>query len=341
LSLRMRLPSAGFSRCGINQLIMKSLVTIILPVYNGANYLRQAIDSALAQTYDNCEVIVINDGSADNGLTETIAQSYGDRIKYIHKTNGGVATALNVGIRAARGDYISWLSHDDLYHVNKIERQMAFISSMPATNIVVYSDYEVVDANNEFVRTIQLATSEAANPRQAILLLLFKSTVHGCSLLLPKKCFTEVGYFAENLRTTQDYDLWFKLLKNGYEFMHMPEVLISSRWHEEQGTRSLYRIAHREIEALYVSAIDLFYDDIARFPVSTLVELIVDFRCRMLRKTPNHLLRLLKVRNREIYQQLYERYADQLSKSRRDMIKIRVLEITNAIIRRLGLRGSA
>jgi hypothetical protein len=316
---------------------MKPFVSIIIPVYNGSNYLQLAIDSALAQAYDNCEVIVINDGSADIGLTESIAKSFGDKIKYFYKTNGGVATALNAGIRAARGDYISWLSHDDLYHPNKIARQIAFLSSMPASNVVVYSDYEAIDANNEFIRNVQLTVADAADSRQAIVFLLFKSTVHGCSLLLPKKCFTEVGYFAENLRTTQDYDLWFKLLKNGYEFIHMPEILISSRLHKEQGTRSLYRIAHKEIEELYVSAIDTFYDDIAKFRIITLMELIVDFRYRKLRKTPNHLLRLLKHRNRDMYQQLYERYADQLSKSRRDMLKMRALEITTAIRRRLGL----
>jgi len=78
-------------------------VSIIIPVYNGSNYLREAIDSALAQTYKNIEIIVINDGSSDEGRTEAIAKSYGDKIRYIYKKNGGVSTALNVGILAAEG----------------------------------------------------------------------------------------------------------------------------------------------------------------------------------------------------------------------------------------------
>jgi len=315
------------------------LVSIVIPVYNGSNYLQQAIDSALAQTYDNCEVIVINDGSADNGMTESIAKSYGERIKYFYKKNGGVASALNTGVRVACGEYISWLSHDDLYHTNKIERQIAFLSSLSAANVVLYSDYEAVDANNEFIRTVRLAAAEAADLRQAIIRLLFESTVHGCSLLLPKKCFTDVGYFAENLRTTQDYYLWFKLLQNGYEFRHMPEVLISSRWHEEQGTRTLHRIAHREIESLYVNAIDMFYDDIDRFTVTTIIELIVGLRERRLGKTASHLLRSIKSRNRALYQQLNDLYADELSKSQLKLMTAKPLEIANAIMRRLGLRG--
>ena len=84
-----------------------SLVSLIIPVYNGSNYLREAIESALAQTYPCCEVIVINDGSTDQGATEAIALSYGERIRYFSKANGGVASALNLGLREMRGSFFS------------------------------------------------------------------------------------------------------------------------------------------------------------------------------------------------------------------------------------------
>ncbi|MDD1681509.1 MAG: glycosyltransferase, partial [Methanoregula sp.] len=70
-------------------------VSIIIPVYNGSNYLREAVDSALAQTYPNTEVIVVNDGSDDEGRTEAVAHSFGGRIRYFSKENGGVSSALN------------------------------------------------------------------------------------------------------------------------------------------------------------------------------------------------------------------------------------------------------
>ena len=315
------------------------LVSIIIPVYNGSNYLQQAIDSALAQTYDSCEVIVVNDGSTDNGATETIAKSYGDRIKYLYKPNGGVATAVNAGIRLASGEYISWLSHDDMYLPHKVERQIKFLSSLASADVILYSDYEAVDAEDCLIRTVKLDVANKGDSRQAFLLLLFDASVHGCSLLLPKRCFTEVGFFDEHLRTTQDYDLWFKLLKNGYEFVHMPEVLIVTRWHNERGSLALHKIAYREIETLYVNAVDMFYDDIQKLPVKTFMELIVNLRERRLGKTAKRILMTIKVRNRALYNQLIDRYADQLFKSRLKLITAKPLEIASAIMRRLGLRG--
>ena len=101
----------------------RPLITILIPVYNGANYLREAIDSALGQTYENCEVIVVNDGSMDGGQTRRIAQSYGTRIRYFEKPNGGVAQALNFGVQQMRGEYFSWLSHDDVLCPAKIEQE--------------------------------------------------------------------------------------------------------------------------------------------------------------------------------------------------------------------------
>ena len=88
-------------------------VSIVIPVYNGEDYLAYAIDSALSQTYENKEIVVINDGSTDN--TDEICKSYGDKIRYFVKKNGGVASALNLAIEKMDGEYFSWLSHDDAY----------------------------------------------------------------------------------------------------------------------------------------------------------------------------------------------------------------------------------
>ena len=99
--------------------------------------MREAIDSALAQTYRNIEIIVVNDGSNDNGETERIALSYGDKIRYFHKENGGVSSALNLGIQNMQGEYFSWLSHDDKYSPKKIENQVNALAKYAPNDIAV------------------------------------------------------------------------------------------------------------------------------------------------------------------------------------------------------------
>ena len=109
----------------VEEIVMTShlpLVSIVIPVYNGADYMREAIDSALSQTYPHIEVLVVNDGSTDSGATAAVARSYGDKIRYFEKKNGGVSSALNYGIRNMQGSYFSWLSHDDVYEKTRQNR---------------------------------------------------------------------------------------------------------------------------------------------------------------------------------------------------------------------------
>jgi glycosyltransferase involved in cell wall biosynthesis len=117
-------------------------VSIVIPVYNnGSNYLREAIDSALFQTYKNIEVIVVNGGSTDGGKTDRICKSYGNKIRYYVKENGGIATALNMGIEKMKGEYFSWLSHDDVYYPEKVQKQIEVLSGFEDKETVIYSDF--------------------------------------------------------------------------------------------------------------------------------------------------------------------------------------------------------
>ncbi len=208
-------------------------VSIVIPVYNGADYLGEAIDSALAQTYDNFEVIVVNDGSDDDGKTEKIALSYGDRIRYFPQKNGGVASALNYGIEKMTGDYFSWLSHDDFYKPNKIELEMDVFKSVNFSDVIVYSDYDFVDEEGALIQEIRMPDVEGY---QMVYYLLAEQSLHGCTLLIPKKVFQDVGMFREELKTTQDYDLWLKMAEK-YRFIHCPERLVCGRSHARQGSK--------------------------------------------------------------------------------------------------------
>lgn len=223
-------------------------VSIVIPVYNGANYLREAIDSALAQTYRNVEVIVVNDGSTDRGKTEEIAKSYGDKIHYFHKQNGGVASALNFGLRQMTGDHFSWLSHDDIYYPYKIEAQMRFLSTC-GDDVILYSDHDLIDADAKMIGSVQTRDIE---PEQFRYYLTVSHPIHGCTALIPRHCFDTCGLFDEALLTAQDYDMWFRLAEK-YKFIHMKERLIQSRIHPGQGTHSMKTLHIKEINLLLVN----------------------------------------------------------------------------------------
>lgn len=225
-------------------------VSVVIPVYNGANYLRLAIESALAQTYGNIEIIVVNDGSTDDGATDRIAKSYGERIRYCRKPNGGVATALNRGLAEMTGDYFSWLSHDDEYYPLKIRRQVDRMLNEPPRT-VLYSDYDVIDENSNVLRTERI---RHVSPDRFRLMLMISYPLHGCTALIPRRCLEEVGLFDERLRTTQDYDMWFRMAER-CRFVHMPEILIRSRVHPEQGTVKVVSRS-KEVRRLYISFIE-------------------------------------------------------------------------------------
>lgn len=216
---------------------MSKKVTILIPVYNGSNYLKEAIDSALAQTYKNIEVIVVNDGSNDDGKTKRIAESYDKKIKYYEKENGGVSTALNLGIEKMTGDYLCWLSHDDKYYPNKVERQIKELEKYDDKTIL-YSNFALIDENGEKFDEIyydhEMLTKK---PDYAVL----RGAIGGITLLIPKQSLKDCGKFKEELRCTQDYDMWFRMLDK-YTFRHMEEILTMTRIHRNQDTNTSPRV---------------------------------------------------------------------------------------------------
>ena len=228
---------------------MNPKVSIVIPVYNGADYLDEAIQSVFAQSYKNIEVIIINDGSDDEGSTERIALHYKERIRYFSKPNGGVASALNFAIREMSGDYFSWLSHDDLYDQDKVRSNieaLADIKPPKRERTVIYSDYSVFSSSPENAVPVRLP---GVPPEFFRYWLTIINSLHGCTLMVPKTAFAECGIFNEGLKTTQDFDLWFRLAEK-YNFTHIPQVLVKARSHGQQGSIRMASTALTECDAL-------------------------------------------------------------------------------------------
>jgi glycosyltransferase involved in cell wall biosynthesis len=211
---------------------MNPKVSIVIPVYNGSNYLPQAIDSALAQNYNNFEVILINDGSKDDKKSEQIALSYGDKILYYFQENKGVASAWNKGVSLATGKYISFLSHDDLYTPDKISSQIQLINDFNDINTIIYSNWAIIDENNNKIQDINLPN---LTNNKIYLYYLINRSMHGCSLLIHKDLIIKEDFFNETLISTCDYDFIFRTAKYA-NYILCPKLLVLGRKHKDQYT---------------------------------------------------------------------------------------------------------
>ena len=241
------------------------LVTIVIPVYNGTNFMHEAIDCALAQTYKNIEVLVVNDGSTDNGATDSVAKSYGNKIRYIYKENGGVSSVLNVAIQQMRGEWLSWLSHDDLYYPNKIEKQISFINKLIKENknidlnkIAIHTATESIDKDGKVIRVPSFkGIQEKENTIDVILDNIYTYRLSGCSFLLPVKCFKDVGGFREDIRTVSDVEFWYRLLFAGYQFYCMAnDILVKNRSHGKQVGKTKIALFEKEQNDLFIEIAD-------------------------------------------------------------------------------------
>ncbi len=205
------------------------LVSIVIPVYNGSNYLSEAIDSALSQTYKNIEIIVVNDGSNDNGKTRDIALSYGEKIRYFEKENGGVATALNLGIREMRGEYFSWLSHDDLYNEKRIEEDIKILKKNNCK--ITYSKLIIINWKGVILKELIPEITKVKCPYDVMKL----SGINMCSMTIHKSCFKKVGLFNEKNKTIQDVEMSLLLAKY-YKFYYNSNAITYCRDHTQRGS---------------------------------------------------------------------------------------------------------
>lgn len=241
------------------------LFSVIVPVYNGASYLQEAIDSLLGQKYIDhyeFEILVVNDGSNDGGETRMCAKRYGSNIRYFEKENGGVSTALNLGIAEAKGEYICWLSHDDVFCEDKLAAQKDAINALRSDGVndfVLVSRQSFMGPNGEPIwqkrvdpnETGKILTyrSEDAFTR----IMLGKLAIGGCTIAIPKKLFGEdcAGLFVENFRYIQDRAMWIKMALNGVIFACQDRVLVRSRVHGGQQTGKFQDRLFRETRFFY------------------------------------------------------------------------------------------
>jgi glycosyltransferase involved in cell wall biosynthesis len=186
-------------------------VSVIIPTYQSAKYIKSAVESVLAQTFKDFEIIVVDGGSTDD--TRKIAESYGSKIRLLLQNGRGISNARNIGVAAAKGEYIAFLDSDDLWVTTKLERQLEFIKVLNLVGLV-YSDGQPFF--EERVRTKVLGTLfDVRKPRRGNITkeLLVENFIPCSTVLIRKLCFQEIGNFDESLSLCEDHDLWLRVSK--------------------------------------------------------------------------------------------------------------------------------
>ena len=194
---------------------MGSLVSVVIPVFNGERFLREAVQSVLDQKYSPLEIIVVDDGSADG--TATVARSLPETVRYLHQTNQGPAAARNRGIEHAQGDLIAFADADDLWPPGKLESQLAVLIKDRGVEIVMGRIQQVLLSGEEF--------GEPA------------FSVNLGSAVIRKSVFDRVGLFDETMRYSEDVDWFMRAREAGVAIMTIDAVTLFYRQHEQNMTR--------------------------------------------------------------------------------------------------------
>jgi glycosyltransferase involved in cell wall biosynthesis len=198
-----------------------SLISCVVPVFNGERYLAEAIESILNQTYRPIEIIVVDDGSTDG--TAAVAARYGDRIRYVKQDNGGPPTARNLGLRMAAGDFVAFLDSDDLWHPEKLQRQMACFEARADLDLCV------THLQRFWVPQLEAEQKRFQHHRYAEVLPGYVTQ----TLLARRTLFDSVGRFDTSRRVGDPMDWFLRAGEMGAVMELLSDLLVYQRMHEK------------------------------------------------------------------------------------------------------------
>ena len=209
---------------------MNDLVSIVLPVYNGEKYLSESIDSVIAQTYQDWELIIVDDCSTDS--TPTIAKKYAqndNRIKYYRNAeNCKLPKSLNVGFSHTKGDYLTWTSDDNRYHANAIERMIA---AMRENNCeFVFAAYTKIDENGNKIK-------DKVDKKDIVKMLPVQNVIGAC-FMYTRNVYETIGDYDTELFLAEDFDYWQRIYGH-FNAVYIREILYDYRLHDSTLTNTL------------------------------------------------------------------------------------------------------
>jgi glycosyltransferase involved in cell wall biosynthesis len=225
------------------------LVSVVIPVYNGAKFLGAAIESVLAQTYQPIELIIVDDGSTDD--SPELIDSYGSRVVAVRQKNGGVGRARNAGILSARGDFVAFLDQDDWWMSDKVEKQVRVFLTNDRVGLV----HTGVDHYDELTAAFVKPLDPSSRPEELVGncydRLLLGNHIYNSSVMVRKSTLDAVGGLDVEIcgNTVQDYDLWLRFAQQT-AFAYLPDKLLVIRLHREQGRWNRRQMLTQELRLL-------------------------------------------------------------------------------------------
>lgn len=201
-------------------------VSIVVPAYNTAEYIGETLSSVVAQTFTDYEIIVVNDGSPDTAALEIALEPYRHRIHYIVQENRGLSGARNTGIAAARGRFIALLDSDDVWQPNYLAHQLSVMDARPELAIVYPNAITFGDPMRAGQLFMDLHPSNGPVTFEALVRQQCNVMV---SVLAKRDVLVAAGLFDESLRSSEDFDLWLRVVKGGWKIGYHREPLVRSR----------------------------------------------------------------------------------------------------------------
>jgi glycosyltransferase involved in cell wall biosynthesis len=272
---------------------MTTPISVIIPVFKNAHFLKDALESLISQTFKKFEIIIVNDGSPEEKKIKKIFSQYKIRlnIRYIsYKKNRGVSYALNKGIKNSKSQYISWLSHDDFFHPKKFETQLNFLKSN--LKFITLTGFYLVDENKNILKKMTYRKFKFMPKYQ----ILFRDNLNLCTALFPRKIFKEIGFFDENKKHIQDYDFMFRIFKK-YKLKIINKPLFFSRVHAKQSSQVGTGEAQKEKEKFFISKLKLINKAFDKSNIYLKIYIIFFLRTKNINTINYELKRLIKKQN--------------------------------------------
>ena len=210
----------------------KELVSIIIPVYNSERYLKECLNSLFDQTYQNIEIIAVDDGSTDTSLE--ILKNYSDKLKILSQENNGLYSALKLGISKIQGKWCKWFSPDDVLYPHAIEIQVNEAEKY-SDNTILYSNWDIIDENGKLLREFHESNYNELSKFEYNIRLLYGQQINVNTTLIPSILFQKPGIRNLDDPVAIDYDFFLNsAIFHGVKFHLIPQPLVKYRIHADQ-----------------------------------------------------------------------------------------------------------